>query len=149
MSSTVALSGGLTTVLLLIIPDKYSRKRVGYLLIMPMGISWLLIIFATEHMYIYVARFLCGVSGGVLFVFLPIYVSEISNDNIRGLLGSVLAFALNIGILLAYILGGIVSMGTFAIISLAVVVLYLVAFIFVPESPVYLVRQNRIREAAR
>ncbi|XP_014482808.1 PREDICTED: facilitated trehalose transporter Tret1-2 homolog [Dinoponera quadriceps] len=149
LSGITCLAGGLVTGLLSVIPDKYSRKRFGYLLTLPMVISWVLIIFATEHIHIYIARFLHGVVGAGTFFFVPVYVSEISNDNIRGLLGSLLMFAINFGILLGYVLGGMFSLSVFAIINLAGPVLFLVTFAFMPESPVYLVRQNRIREAAR
>lgn len=149
LSGSMCLSGALITLLLPIIPDKYSRKRICYLLILPFVISWILLIFATEHIYIYIARVLCGVGGASIIFFVPMYVSEISNDSIRGFLGSILVFAINIGILLAYILGGMMSMRVFAMVSLALSVLYFVTFVFMPESPVYLVRQNRIREAAR
>ncbi|XP_032665930.1 facilitated trehalose transporter Tret1-like [Odontomachus brunneus] len=149
LSSILCLSGLLMTVLLSIIPDRYSRKRFGYLLALPLFISWLIIVFATEHIHIYISRFLCGICGGGLLFFVPMYVSEISDDSIRGLLGSVLVFAINLGILLAYILGGMLSLRVFAMINLVNPVLYLIAFTLIPESPVYLVRQNRIREAAR
>lgn len=149
LSGILCLSGFMTTVLLSIIPDRYSRKRFGYLLSLPLFISWLVVTFATEHIHIYIGRFLNGVSGASSLFFVPMYVSEISDDSIRGLLGSILVFAINLGILVAYILGGVLSLRVFAIVNLAFPVLYLIAFTLIPESPVYLVRQNRIREAAR
>lgn len=48
-----------------------------------------------------------------------------------------------------FILGGMMSLRDSAIICLTLPVLYFVTLAFMPESPVYLVRQNRIDEAAR
>lgn len=149
LTGVLCLSGTFTTALLSVIPDRYSRKLFGCLQAVPLGLSWLLMVFATEYMHIYVARVLGGLGGAGVLFFVPIYVSEISSDSVRGLLGSVLPVSLNIGILLAYILGGMISLRDFAIANLTLPVLYLVTFIFLPESPIYLVRQNRIREASR
>ncbi|EZA57322.1 hypothetical protein DMN91_003297 [Ooceraea biroi] len=149
LSGSMCLAGTLTVAILLMIPNKFSRKRMCYGLTLPLAFSWLFIIFATNHTHIYVARGLSGIGGAGVLFFVPIYVSEIAGDSIRGFLASVMTLVLNFGILLAYILGGVLSMRVLAITLLAIPVLYLVAFVFMPESPVYLVRQNRLHEAAR
>lgn len=149
LGSIVCLSGTLVTILLSIIPDKFSRKRFAYVVTIPLILSWLLIIFATEHIHIYIARILCGVGGAGIFFLVPNYVSEISCDNIRGFLGTIMVFSINFGILFAYILGGILSLRPFAMVALTVPVLFLIAFALMPESPVYLVRQNRMHDAIR
>lgn len=149
LTGIMCLTGFGGTVLLVIIPDKFSRKRFGYLLVLPICISWLTIIFATEHIHVYIARVFGGVSGAALFFFVPNYVSEISDDSIRGLLGSLFVVSINLGILLGYVMGGMVSFKMYAMINITVPVLYLIGFVFLPESPVYLVRQNRIRDATR
>nr|XP_012217469.1 PREDICTED: facilitated trehalose transporter Tret1-like [Linepithema humile] len=149
LSGIMCLAGTVVTVLLSVIPDKFSRKRFGYVLVIPMTLSWLLIIFATEHIHIYIAKALCGIGGAGMFFLVPNYISEISCDSIRGLLGTVMIFSINVGILIVYILGGILSFRSFAMVALTVPVLYLIAFAFMPESPVYLVRQNRMHDAIR
>lgn len=149
MSGIMCLAGTIVAVLLAVIPDRFSRKRFGYVMAVPMILSWLLIVFATEHIHIYISRALCGIGGGAMFFVVSNYVSEISCDSIRGLLGSVLLFSINGGVLIAYILGGILPLRPLAMVALTVPVLYLVALAFMPESPVYLVRQNRIPDATR
>lgn len=149
LTGTLCLSGTIMTVLLSVIPDIFSRKRFGYALTLPIIISWLLIIFGNEYMYIYVSRTLSGIAGAGTFFLVSNYVSEISCDSIRGMLASILVFSVNSGILLAYILGGVMSFRTFPVAVLALIVLFLVTFIFMPESPVYLVRRNRLHDAIR
>ncbi|XP_072757425.1 facilitated trehalose transporter Tret1-like [Anoplolepis gracilipes] len=149
MNGILTLVGTLMTMLLLVIPDKFSRKRFGYVLTLPMILAWLLIIFATEHMYIYVSKALSGITGaGVLFL-VANYVSEISCDSIRGITSSIIGLLLNFGILLGYILGGLMSLHTSATIGVILSALFLIAFVFMPESPVYLVRQNCTHEAIK
>ncbi|KMQ94447.1 facilitated trehalose transporter tret1-like protein [Lasius niger] len=149
MNGILTLTGTLMTMLLSVIPDKFSRKRFGYALALPMMLNWLLIIVATEHIHIYIAKALGGITGACLFYLVPNYVSEISCDSIRGILASIIGSCLNSGILLAYILGGMMSLYNLAVIGAILTVLYVIAFAFMPESPVYLVRQNRTREAIR
>ncbi|KAL6268737.1 hypothetical protein P5V15_001864 [Pogonomyrmex californicus] len=149
LTGILCLSGTITTTLLAIIPDKFSRKRFGYVIGLPMMLSWLLIVFSTEHIYIYVARALGGLAGACIFCLVSTYVSEISCDSIRGMLASILVFSVNFGILLSYILGGILSFHAFPISGVIISVLFFITFTFMPESPVYLVRQNRMREAIR
>lgn len=149
LSGIMCLTGTFTTVILLLISDKFSRKRMCCALMLPLAFSWLFLIFATNHTHIFVARGLAGIGGGGVLLLVPSYVSEIAGDSIRGLLASVMVFAINSGILLSYVLGSILSIHVLAITLLAIPILYLVAFIFIPESPVYLMRQNRLHEAAR
>ncbi|XP_070168756.1 facilitated trehalose transporter Tret1 isoform X1 [Polyergus mexicanus] len=149
MNGILTLVGTFMTMLLLVIPDKFSRKRFGYVLTLPMMLSWLLIIFATEHMHIYIAKALNGITGAGVFFIVSNYVSEISSDSIRGILASIIGFSLNTGILLAYILGGMMSLYNLAVVGAIVSALFLITFAFIPESPVYLVRRNRMHEAIK
>jgi len=149
LTGILCLSGTFVAGLTSVIPDKFSRKRLGYILVVPIIIAWLLITFATEHMYIYVSRGLSGISGAATFFVVPNYVSEISCDSIRGMLASILIVSVNVGILVAYILGGIMSFRALPVAVIALILLYLITFVFMPESPLYLVRRNRTHEAIR
>jgi len=149
LTGALCLSGTIMTMLLSVIPDRFSRKRFGYALILPIMIAWLLITFATEHTYIFVSRIVSGITGACSFFLVSNYVSEISCDSIRGMMSSILVVSVNSGILIAYILGGVMSFRTFPVVVMILIVLYFFTFIFMPESPVYLVRQNRMHEAIR
>ncbi|XP_071565086.1 facilitated trehalose transporter Tret1-like [Temnothorax nylanderi] len=149
LTGILTLGGTIATVLLSVIPDRFSRKSFGYALTLPILIAWLLIAFATNHTYIYVSRALSGVAGAGTFFLVSNYVSEISCDSIRGMLAAILVFSVNTGILIAYILGGIMSFHTFPVAVIALAIFFFVTFIFLPESPAYLVRQNRMHEAIR
>ncbi|XP_072757428.1 facilitated trehalose transporter Tret1-like isoform X2 [Anoplolepis gracilipes] len=148
-NSILCLAGVFSTMLFPMIPNKFSRKRLGYVLTLPMILSWMLIIFATEHIHIYISKVLSGITGGGVFFLVPNYVSEISCDSIRGILGSILGFFLNSGILLGYILGGLMSLHTTAVIGAIFSTLFFIAFAFMPESPVCLVRQSCTDQAIR
>lgn len=103
-------------------------------------ISWFLIIFATNPYYLYLARLLVGFGGGGTFVLLPLFVAEISEDRVRGSLGSLLVLSSNVGILMAFILGNYLSYAAQAIIMATVPIFFFLAFSFFPESPQFLMK---------
>ncbi|XP_015606470.1 facilitated trehalose transporter Tret1 [Cephus cinctus] len=131
------------------ISEKFGRKIAGCLLTIPYGICWITTIFAQDQTYLLVARFFAGVgaSGSILLV--PLYVGEIASSGRRGMLGSLLVLFINVGILIGFVAGAILSFKVFAICALVLPLCYLGAFVFLPESPVYLVRCNRTKDAAR
>lgn len=140
---------------LLIIPfcgflsERLGRKKFALITGIPHIISWLLIIFAGNPMHLYAAR-LTGGMGAAMTVFItPLYSSEISTEDIRGILGSLLLFSVNVGTLFAYVTGAYLSYRLFASLSLLFSVSFIVIFSFMPETPVYLVRRNRMTEARK
>ncbi|KAG7213790.1 hypothetical protein KM043_003010 [Ampulex compressa] len=149
LSGIMCLSGTLASLGLGLLTERLGRKATGCLMALPLCLCWILTIFASSHAEIFVARFFAGIGGAASLFLVPLYVSEIAGDSVRGMLGSLLVFVLNIGVLLSYIFGAILSFRVFAMCALLLPLVYLVAFLFLPETPVYLVRKNRLREAAR
>nr|CAD7453115.1 unnamed protein product [Timema tahoe] len=73
---------------------------------------------------------------------------EIVEDDTRGSLGTFLVLFTNGGILFAYVLGTYLSYTTFSTICLGAPIVFMAAFYWMPESPVYLYNQKN-PEAAR
>ena len=131
------------------IAEKLGRRFMGCLISIPFGICWLLTIFATDFSYLFIARFFAGIGGASCIFIIPLYVSEIAADSIRGQLGSFLVFGINIGIVTAYATGAVMSYQLYAICGLILPMVFLGAFVFMPETPIYLVRRKRMDEAVR
>ncbi|XP_069687039.1 facilitated trehalose transporter Tret1-like [Periplaneta americana] len=129
--------------------DKFGRKIAGLLTAVPAIVSWLLIIFGTDVYYIFAARFIMGLNTGGVLVIVPIYVGEIAEDYIRGTLGTLLSVFANGGILFAYAVGSYTLYYDFAIICLSLPILFLITFLWMPETPIYLLRKGKIKEAKR
>lgn len=81
-----------------------------------------------------------GFGGAGIFIFIPLFVAEISEDCVRGSLGSLLVLSCNVGILIAFILGNYVTYCIQPIILASLPVLFFVVFAFFPESPQYLMK---------
>jgi SP family facilitated glucose transporter-like MFS transporter 8 len=69
--------------------NKVGRKAAILALSLPVTFSWILIICTRSVTWLYVARFVSGLTlGGVSFV-IPIYVAEIVEPSIRGPLSAI------------------------------------------------------------
>nr|CAD7573511.1 unnamed protein product [Timema californicum] len=149
VASIICLSALLATPVFTFIADKFSRKLTGYLVGVPIVIGWALILFAETEMTLHVARFFIGLGCGASLALCPLYVTEISENSIRGSLGTVLIFFTNGGVLFSFIVGSYVPYHIFNYVCFSVPVLYLTTFFFMPESPVYLMSQGRIEDARK
>lgn len=147
--SALCLGGLVMTPILGPLAERFGRKFVGCLIALPLVLSWLLKIFAQDSSYLIAARFVAGCGGAGCIFIISIYISETTSDAIRGTAGSFLVLFLNIGILLAYIIGPILSFKFFGIVCLCLPVFYLGCFVFLPETPVYLIRNNRLNDAIK
>ena len=96
-------------------------------------------------------RFLSGIGAGASTVVCPIYISEISPLEKRGLFGAFTQVMINCGILIAQSLGYFLSKGQLWRIILAVAgvigALELLGLMFAPESPKWLAENKRTHQA--
>jgi MFS family permease len=100
------------------------------------------------------ARIICGIGAGIVLTNCPVYMSEVSPAHTRGMLVGSHA----ITIVYAYIISGCVALGfhyvntpyqwrlQFVVLGFFSLVL-LVSLFFIPESPRWLVEQERYEEA--
>nr|CAD7577772.1 unnamed protein product [Timema californicum] len=72
----------------------------------------------------------------------PLYVMEIVDYDIRGSLVSYTSLFASSGILFTYVVGYYASYTTFTAICLAMPVIFIASFFWMPETPVYLISQN-------
>ncbi|XP_076178837.1 facilitated trehalose transporter Tret1 [Ptiloglossa arizonensis] len=129
------------------IADKIGRKKSLLLLSGPFLVSWGIIVIAKEVRLLYMARFVVGISVGAGCVLAPTYISEISEVSTRGTLGALFQLFLTVGIFGAFVLGSVLEYAMFAMVCGLVIVLFLLTFYWMPESPVWLVGQRRKQDA--
>lgn len=91
-------------------------------------------------------RFLSGIGAGAAVVVVPIYISEIAPPKEKGLFGALTQVMINLGILIAQLLGYFLSRGNMWRIILAIAggigVVQLLGLSFVPESPKWLAEHH-------
>ncbi|HUY11933.1 MAG TPA: sugar porter family MFS transporter [Candidatus Dormibacteraeota bacterium] len=99
-----------------------------------------------------VARLIVGLAIGLSSVIAPLYISEVAPASSRGALVSLYQFAITIGILAAFLVDYALSQGGAwrEMLGLALIPSLVLIFgmLIMPESPRYLLRIGRAREAA-
>src|SRR5262252_2644453 len=129
--------------------DRFGRKRVLLLAAALFTISSLAAALPRDLIEFVMARFAGGVAIGMASTLSPLYIAEISPARSRGLLVSVNQLAIVTGILLSYSVNyTLTRAGTenwrwmFASATVPSM-FFLLALVFVPESPRWLVQQGR------
>lgn len=84
---------------------------------------------------------------GMYISITPMYLGEISPAKIRGYLGSMMTVDLKLGILIEFVIGPFLSVRNLALISLAAPCLFVVTFVWLPESPYYFLRCDAKQKA--
>lgn len=92
--------------------NRVGQKNSLFVVALPQVLSWLFIYYARTPFYLIVSRLLGGFSGGGFYAIAPSYISEISDNKVRGTLGSTVVFSCNIGIFWACVCGEYVEYST-------------------------------------
>lgn len=130
------------------IAERFGRKIALLCVAVPHLVSFLIFAFAKSVYLYYFARILGGIAVGGAFTLLPMYISEVAEDKNRGMFSVTLHVFWCFGNLLSYIIGPYTSILIFNLILLLIPVLFFVCVLVVaPESPYYLVMNNKLEEA--
>lgn len=129
--------------------DKIGRKYSVLAAAVMNLVAWVLTALATKASLLLVARFMTGIAGDVAFVAAPMYIAEIADQKIRGFLATLIYLMMLVGILLIYAIGPYVPVYTSSIVGASFLVIQLVTFPFMPESPYYLLCKNKYEKAKK
>lgn len=140
-----AVIGSLTAATIV---DILGRKRTILATAVPFFLSWIMVAFAKSVVVLYIARLIAGVADGVTFTVVPMYIGEIADPKVRGLLGSSCSVTWIAGFLIINVIGSYLSIKTTALVASVVPGILFITFLWMPESPYYLVMRDQ-PEAAR
>ncbi|EEB19864.1 sugar transporter, putative [Pediculus humanus corporis] len=127
--------------------NRFGRKLTCLIATVPNLINYILLLYSKNVYVIYLARLIGGFCSSGGFVMCPIYINETSETRMRGLLGGLMGFIIKIGVIFSYVLGSYTSYTTLNLISALPTIFFLICYFWLPESPVYLVTQNKREEA--
>ncbi|PNF40500.1 hypothetical protein B7P43_G08174 [Cryptotermes secundus] len=123
------------------------RKAAGYLSALPAITAYMLIIFGDSIIYLLIARFIFGLCIAGVNIFTATYVSEISEDSIRGALGNFRGIAAGVGTITIHAVGSYFSVQNTGMVCLSNPVLFLFGYFWPPESPVFSLGKGRRAKA--
>ncbi|XP_059610684.1 facilitated trehalose transporter Tret1-like [Phlebotomus argentipes] len=147
VSSIPYLSGAFGTVIFGWLVDHLGRKYSVYIGAVPNIIAWLLIAFANNVIYLYISRVFIGIAAGAVFVTVPLFVAEIAENSIRGILGSILGILVTVGILIGQVICTYMKFFMAPYVMLGMCIFFFAVFPVFPDTPQYLLRRNRSVEA--
>ncbi|KAL4717641.1 hypothetical protein ACJJTC_000790 [Scirpophaga incertulas] len=131
-----------------ILLDKLGRKKCAMILASIGTLSWCLITMSSYVEVVLVAVLISGVCAS-MFLVVPVFVSEFSEESIRGTLTSGAVVFNGLGILISYLLGGLVNYKTLLYVCLAVSAGGAALLLFVKESPTLLLKKGLEEEAKK
>ncbi|KAJ9172779.1 hypothetical protein P3X46_015987 [Hevea brasiliensis] len=124
------------------ISEYIGRKGSLMIAAIPNIIGWLCISFAKDSSFLFMGRLLEGFGVGIISYTVPVYIAEISPQNLRGGLGSVNQLSVTLGIMLAYVLGLFVNWRLLAVLGMLPCTLLIPGLFFIPESPRWLAKMG-------
>lgn len=149
IGSLMPLGAALVSLFTGSLADIIGRKTAMLLAIIPITIGWALTIWATSIWMVYLGRVLCGAVAGMYCVLAPMYSTEISEKRIRGALGSFTQLNIAVGILAATVLGSYLDLKAYTIVCGTIPLVFGAIFVFMPESPFYLLEKGKETEARK
>lgn len=126
--------------------DRLGRKPSLLLGMIPVLTGWLLTALANSLWMLLVARICFGIAYTFIFP-IPIYLGEISSDIIRGYSITTMLVMGRLGLLFMFSVAPYLSISTMAWVAMAPPLLFLLTFIWMPESPYYLIGKDKNEEA--
>ncbi|XP_045505307.1 facilitated trehalose transporter Tret1-like [Colias croceus] len=123
------------------------RQKGGLCIAMPFVLSWLAVDLSSSAIFVLLARFMGGMACGASFVHSPVFVSEIADQSIRGLLATAPMAFYCFGIFVSFVMGWTLTFKYIIWINIFFCLLYAALLMSVRESPVFLFMKNNEEEA--
>ncbi|XP_037710220.1 facilitated trehalose transporter Tret1 [Drosophila subpulchrella] len=127
--------------------NRFGRKVSIYALAVPHTCIWFLFYFAQNIEMLYVARVCAGLTGGGMFVVLPIFIGEIADNSIRGRLCSFFTLTMNTGIMVGFVVSSHIAYHVIPCAVVGLPLLYVFLATRYPEPPQQLIRWQRVEKA--
>ncbi|XP_068081986.1 facilitated trehalose transporter Tret1-2 homolog [Anabrus simplex] len=129
--------------------DRWGRRTALQVTAIPFTVGWIIIALAGSHAVLLVGRVAAGLAVGLSAAPSQVFISEVAEPRIRGLLAGTPMVSYSLGILVVYALGATLPWRTVAWLGIILPALSLAAFSFLPESPTWLARKGRVDDAER
>lgn len=135
-----------------VLADVYGRKKVIIATAIIFAIGSILCGFATSVNWLIAGRMILGLAIGMVNFVVPLYLSEISPQKVRGMLVSLYQLAITAGILFSYLINRIFALSEYNWrwmlgSGLIPAVILLIGICFLGDTPRWLISKKREKEA--
>ena len=135
-----------------VLADVYGRKKVIIATAIIFAIGSILCGFATSVNWLIAGRMILGLAIGMVNFVVPLYLSEISPQKVRGMLVSLYQLAITAGILFSYLINRVFALSEYNWrwmlgSGLIPAVILLIGICFLGDTPRWLISKKREKEA--
>ncbi|CAH0597771.1 unnamed protein product [Chrysodeixis includens] len=130
-----------------LISEYFGRKKTLLYLALPLVVSWILVASSPNVYGLYVGRFVGGMALGAFSVGIPPYIEDIAEKQILPTLANFYHVHFSCGVLFGYVIGLVENTSWLTVLCASVPTAFFIAFIFLPESPAYLMSQGKYHQA--
>lgn len=145
--STTGVGSMIGSLIGAVFADTFGRKKTLLLTSFFYITGWLVDIFSTKAVELFVARGILGIGIGIAYTTNPLYVSEIADINIRGALSTLMVVNDYAGSVFVCSVGPFVSIKTLSIILIMFPILFFCLFVWFPETPYFLASKQNYDKA--
>uniref|UniRef100_A0A6P7FRS5 Facilitated trehalose transporter Tret1-like n=1 Tax=Diabrotica virgifera virgifera TaxID=50390 RepID=A0A6P7FRS5_DIAVI len=138
-----AISGLIGSLILPKFADVLGRKLFLQLTVSMMLVGYIILTFSTTVTMMFIAKFIAGMFTTGAPSVIPIYITELCEDHNRAKFGCFMGLFLQLGHFYTFIVGPLFSYRMFNFLISSPLILFLLLFIFFPESPVYLFSKGK------
>ncbi|XP_046973646.1 facilitated trehalose transporter Tret1-like, partial [Vanessa cardui] len=129
------------------IADIYGRKINIIGIAFLEAVSWIIRIFCTSFTSLIIARVCAGIAAGGCYNVVPMYIKEISRDDLRGILCTFSMIFQNVGVFIMYFIGAYLDYYKVIYVVVGLPIVTMLGMMVAPESPEFLVKQGKIDKA--
>lgn len=135
-----------------ILADRYGRKKIIMATASVFAIGSVCCALATSIKWLIIGRIILGVAIGMVNFVIPLYLSEISPQKVRGMLVSLYQLAITVGILFSYLINRVFALVEFNwrwMLGAGVIpaLVLLIGIGFLGDTPRWLISRQREKEA--
>ncbi|XP_071703153.1 sugar transporter ERD6-like 5 [Rutidosis leptorrhynchoides] len=128
------------------IADQLGRRKTMGLSEMFCLVGWLAILYLKVSWLLNVGRLLIGYGIGIISYVVPVYIAEITPQNLRGAFTTVNQLMICIGVSMMWLIGVIVPWHTLALTGTVPCILQIISLFFIPESPRWLAKNGQWKD---
>lgn len=147
VGSSMCLGGFIGTILFGKLTQKLGMKISLLLLAFPQFAFWISILASKRIHHLYMARIFAGITGGGSLRTVSLFITEISENRIRGRLGSYLFLFTSSGTLIMFIAGAYFSFFVVPWIMMIFPTIFFISVLLLRDSPPSLIARNKPDEA--
>lgn len=138
-----------TCIPLLFCVDLVGRKVFICVALLPQITLWFIVMFATTTDELLIGAVIGAIGSSIQNTIVPVHLVEIAPNAVRGAVASFRLVSSDLGAFMCLIIGPYLSIQNFAMLAVVFPIIFLIAAMWIPESPYYLLLKGKTEDAER